>query len=363
MAAKKSDVVEGYPVLWVWLFSLGLVVAFFYYLSNVMAPFLSAALLVYMMNPAVNRLVRYRLPRLLAVLLVFIVIILVLLLLLLFLVPLFLQQTHLLMKLLPQMMMVLQERLLPWIQSLQGGPIETSHASVLVTLKNTLATHWQGASDIATIILQTIATSSMALLHLLTNILLVALVTFYGLLDWDLVLNAAQTLLPPRIAPTLLRLCNEANEMIGAFFRGQLWIMVLLGLGYGIGLGLMGLNVGLLIGLIAGLLSVVPYLGFISGAFIAIVVSLFQFHGFAYVYPITGLFVVGHLLESFWLTPWLVGDKIGLHPIAVIFAIVVSGECFGFMGVLLALPLAAVLKVLLRYFYQRYLRSPFYLLG
>ena len=148
--------------------------------------------------------------------------------------------------------------------------------------------------------------------------------------------------------------------MLAAFMRGQLLVMLSLGAIYALGLHLVGLNYALLIGVLAGLASVVPYLGFVVGIAAALTISLFQFDNYLPLAMVLVVFLVGQIVESFVLTPLLVGDRIGLHPVAVIFAILAGGQLFGFMGVLLALPIAAVIMVLLRHLHKGYINSDLY---
>jgi predicted PurR-regulated permease PerM len=168
-------------------------------------------------------------------------------------------------------------------------------------------------------------------------------------------------LLPRDREARVMTLAGECHEVLGAFVRGQFLVMVALGVIYAAGLMLIGLELGLLIGLIAGLAAIVPYMGFVIGIGAALVAGLFQFGGD--LYPMVGIvavFMVGQALEGMVLTPLLVGDRIGLHPVAVIFAILAGGELFGFTGVLLALPVAAVIMVLVRHVHDLYKDSDMY---
>jgi predicted PurR-regulated permease PerM len=192
------------------------------------------------------------------------------------------------------------------------------------------------------------------------NLLLIPVLTFYFLRDWDWLVARVRALLPRPVEPTVSRLARESDEMLGGFLRGQLSVMVSLGAVYATGLWLAGIDLALLIGMLAGLVSFVPYLGFIVGAGVALVAALVQHGDWLHVLLVIGVFSVGQVLESFVLTPWLVGDRIGLHPVAVIFAVMAGGQLFGFLGVLLALPVAAVVMVLLRYAHQRYTASGLY---
>jgi len=178
--------------------------------------------------------------------------------------------------------------------------------------------------------------------------------------DWDILVEKIFHLLPRHIEPLIKKLALQSDEVLGAFLRGQIIVMASLAGIYSIGLWIAGLELALLVGLLAGLVSFVPYLGFIVGILAAIIASLIQFHDMSLLIPIALVFGIGQLLESLLLTPLLVGDKIGLHPVAVIFAIMAGGQLFGFVGILIALPVSAVIMVLLRHIYQSYVSSNIY---
>ena len=184
--------------------------------------------------------------------------------------------------------------------------------------------------------------------------------TFYFLRDWDVLVDNIRHLLPRPLLPTVTRLAQESNDVLGGFLRGQFSVMVALGAIYAGGLWLVGLDLGLLIGMIAGLVSFVPYLGAFFGVSAAVLASLVQHGDPMHLALVLGVFAVGQTLEGFVLIPWLVGDRIGLHPVAVIFAIMAGGKLFGFLGVLMALPVAAVTMVMLRYAHEKYTHSGLY---
>jgi predicted PurR-regulated permease PerM len=186
------------------------------------------------------------------------------------------------------------------------------------------------------------------------NIILTPIVFFYLLRDWDKVCNLIKGLLPASIRPTALKLAKQCDAVLGEFFRGQLLIMVSLMFIYGIGLTIVGLDVGLMIGIIGGLLSIVPYLGSTFVAVTSATAALIQFGNWHALIGVLIVFLVGQTLEGYVLTPYLVGQRIGLHPVVVIFAILAFGSLFGFFGVLLALPVSAIIKVLLHHFRKSY---------
>jgi predicted PurR-regulated permease PerM len=259
----------------------------------------------------------------------------------------------------PQLLDWLQQQALPWLQVKLGLPDGFWR---LDTVKRALSGHVGQSGDIIGIVLGQATASGRALLGWLTDVVLVPVVGFYLLRDWDRLTCKLRALLPRRIEPLLVRLAGECHDVLGAFIRGQLLVMLGLGLIYAVGLSVIGLDLGLLVGMLAGLASIVPYMGFVIGSAAAVIASVFQYGGME-LYPLLGValvFAVGQLMEGMLLTPLLVGDRIGLHPVAVIFAILAGGQLFGFVGILLALPAAAVIMVMLRHVNDVYKLSDLY---
>jgi predicted PurR-regulated permease PerM len=188
----------------------------------------------------------------------------------------------------------------------------------------------------------------------------VLVAAFYLLRDWDHLVSFLGELVPRKHVGSVSRVVSDIDQVLSAFVRGQLLVMFALGMIYWLGLQMVGLNLAFLIGVVAGLASIVPYLGVILGLLFACVAAIVQFQAFEPLIYIGAVFAVGQLLEGFVLTPWLVGDRIGLHPVAVIFAVMAGGHLLGFTGVLIGLPLAAAIAVILRHLHQRYQRSKFY---
>ena len=327
-----------------------------YFLAPILTPFLVGSLLAYLVDPIVNQLMRLRIPRLLAVILVFVILFSVLLLLIILLIPLIQKQLLLLTDVIPKGIAFLQETILPWVEkhvgSDQGMDINALHQS--------LSTNWMKAGGIAGQFLKTILHSGLALFEWGTNLVLIPVVTFYLLRDWHDIIFKLRGLLPRRIEPTIVSLVVEADTVLSAFFRGQLLVMLSLGCVYSIGLMLVGLQIGLVGGIIAGLASLVPYLGFILGITTASIAAFLQLGTLAAIVPVILVFLIGQLLESMVLTPLLVGNRIGLHPVAVIFAILTGAALYGFFGILLALPIAAVVMVIIRFLLKRYRDSRLY---
>ncbi|MGE0372437.1 MAG: AI-2E family transporter [Gammaproteobacteria bacterium] len=328
-----------------------------YLLAPILTPFLLAALLAYLGNPLVGRLTARRLPRLAAVLLVFLLIFGALLLAPVVLFPLLERQVSVFIERWPDYVDALQTRVVPWLRDSLGIAAQPFDLS---QLKQALLDQWQQAGGIAARAVVAVTQSGLAIVQWLLNLFLIPVVTFYLLRDWDSLMLRLRGLLPRRIEPTVTLLARECDEVLATFLRGQLWVMLVLGLIYSVGLWLVGLDLAFLIGMGAGLVSFVPYLGPIVGFLAGGIAAAAQFHDLLHPLLVIGVFAVGQMLEGMVLTPWLVGDRVGLHPVAVIFAVMAGGQLFGFVGVLIALPAAAVIAVLLRYLHRRYLRSEAY---
>ena len=328
-----------------------------YLLSPILTPFLISALLAYLGDPLVDRLEARRLKRTPAVAVVFIVLFLLLTLLLLLLVPRVEAQVSQLIVKLPGYIEWVRLNLLPRLQDLLPGEVATFDLSVV---QQQLAKHWREAGGLLARAWSTVSGSGLAILGWLANLFLIPVLTFYLLRDWDHLVAGIHALLPRRSEAVWVRLARESDEVLGAFLRGQLLVMFMLGVIYTTGLWIVGLDFALLIGMLAGLVSFVPYLGLIVGIVIAGVASVLQVQGIGDLPWVIVVFVVGQLLEGTVLTPRLVGERVGLHPVAVIFAVMAGGQLYGFFGILLALPVAAVAMVLIRHLLQRYRTSGLY---
>jgi len=329
-----------------------------YLLSPILMPFLVGAALAYLGDPVADRLEAVGLGRTPAVVVVFVALIVVVAGAVVLLLPVIGRQLDYLREQLPAVVDWVRLEALPWAEHQLGVQAEPLG---LEELKQALSGNWQTTGSVAATIVSQTTQSSLAFMSWVANLALIPVVTFYLLRDWDLLVAAIHDLLPRDVQPLAARLGRDCDEVLGAFIRGQLMVMVALGLIYAVGLWLVGLKLGLLIGIVAGIANIVPYLGFVVGIAAAAVAALVQFGDpWIHLALVAAVFMVGQLLEGTLLTPLLVGDKIGLHPVAVIFAVLAGGQLFGFVGVLLALPAAAVIMVLLRHAHNRYRSSRLY---
>lgn len=329
-------------------------------LAPILTPFVLALMLAWLGDPLVDRLEATGRSRNTAVVMVFVLMVLLLALALLILVPMIERQIVTLIAALPQGQQWLMTIAIPWIEQKSGfelmGWLDPER------LIEWVRSHWQQAGGVATAFFGYVSRSGFAVVAWVINLVLLPILTFYFLRDWDKLVERVAALVPRNQIETVSRLARESNEVLGAFIRGQIVVMIALGVVYAAGLSLAGLNLGLLIGMIAGIISFIPYLGATTGIVLAVVAALVQSQGvdLQLLVLVGVVFTVGQLLESYVLTPRIVGDKIGLHPVAVIFAVMAGGQLFGFLGMLLALPVAAIINVLLRYAHERYQQSELY---
>ncbi len=328
-----------------------------YLLAPVLTPFLIAALLSYLGDPLVDRLEAKKLSRTVGVLIVFSLLLLMGLVLLLVLVPMLQNQILILIDKIPLALQWMNEALLPRLSESFGVDIQGIDPELI---RKAISGHWQQVGNVLGQLVKTISSSGQVLIGWLVTITLIPVVSFYLLRDWDHMVAHIRDLLPRNREPTIAKLSRECDAVLAEFMRGQLLVMLALSSIYILGLWIVGLDLALLIGMLAGLVSFVPYLGFVVGIVVAGFAAVMQFHDVIHVVYVAMVFGVGQALEGMVLSPLLVGDRIGLHPVAVIFAVMAGGQLFGFFGVLLALPVAAVIVVLLRHTHQLYLNSDFY---
>jgi predicted PurR-regulated permease PerM len=355
VSSKEESMTESQK--WFVLAGMSVGGVLLYLLAPVLTPFLVAAVLGYIGDPLVDWLEARRFSRSLAVTTVFVSLSLLLLILLLILVPMLERQVVLLVSKLPQYIDWLQNKGLPAFSSLLG--FEAS-AFDLAGIKEMVKEQWLQTGGAVKGALGLISRSGTTLLAWLANLALIPVVAFYMLRDWDILVERVHELIPRRYEATVVRLARASDEVLGAFLRGQLTVMLALGSIYTVGLWIIGLELALLIGMLAGVVSFVPYLGFIVGILAAGVAAVMQYHELLPLLYVAIVFMIGQAVEGMLLTPLLVGEKIGMHPVAVIFAVLAGGQLFGFVGILLALPVAAVVMVLLRYTHEQYVGSSLY---
>lgn len=338
------------PLLWVVLPLLPIVLL--YLLAPVLMPFMAAIILAYICQPLVVRLAVGRVSRTSATLLVMGALLAVFVLLVLILLPLLRSEAELMLERLPDFLENMQARLLPLLPADMHWDVST--------IKELLRDHAQEAGSVAGKVLPWLAGSGAALLGLAMNLLLIPLAMFYLLRDWPQLLARIDALVPRCWHGKVSGIAGEIDAVLAQFMRGQVAVMLMMSVFYALGLWLVGLEFALPIGIVSGLLVFIPYVGMLVGVGLATLVALSQSELWSAVLWVWLVFGIGQLLEGMVVTPRLVGERIGLHPLAVIFALLAFGQLFGFFGVLLALPAAAVLLVCLRHLRAWYLISSFY---
>lgn len=340
----------------IWLAILVIVLVLIYLLAPILMPFISAAVLAYIADPLVDKLEK-KMSRTLAVSIVFFVLSLLALLVLLIVLPLVERQIVVLAEKLPLYIDRIQHYIFPVLKERFGIDVSLFDLNIL---KQSLSDYWKTAGGIAANVISSVSRSGLILAGWIANILLMLVVTFYLLRDWDLLVAKIHALIPRKNEKAIVVIVKESDEVLGAFFRGQMLVMLVLSAVYTVGLMIVGIDTALLIGGLSGMVSFVPYLGFIVGIVVASIAALMQFQEIIPLFYVAIVFMIGQALEGMLLTPLLVGDKIGLHPVAVIFAVLAGGQLFGFVGILLALPIAAVIAVVLRHVHDSYKQSELY---
>ena len=358
MTTKQEKVLPDYRLILFAAAMLGLI----YVLSPILAPFLIGAILAYICSPLVDHIGRLRfgkvrIGRTLSTLLVIALLFGIFIVLLLIVVPLVQKELVLVMQRMPAYLETLCTKVEPWLLTHFGVTL----AIDITQIQDILTQNWKSASNFVGKLLLQVSTHGLALIGWIANLLLVPVVLFYLLRDWHGIIHRFAELIPRDWYAKTASIAREIDLVLAEFLRGQLSVMVLTGIFYAAGLWFAGLELALPIGMIAGLLGFVPYLGPTLGILLALLAAALQFSSLGQLIPVALVFAAGQVLESMVLTPWLVGDRIGLHPVVVIFALLAGGQLFGFSGILLALPVGAAIAVGLRHARHSYLASDLYL--
>ena len=326
------------------------------WLNSVITPFLIGAILAYLGTPLVEAAERRKIPRGLATTIVVLLYGLVLFAVFLVLVPLVQGEGALAAKRLPALLAQALAQVAPWLEQRFGIVLSLDFES----LKSFVAQNAESAHELSLRVLSGVKTGGRIALSILINLALIPVVMFYLLRDWKMIGQRLQELVPRDWQARGRTIVREIDGVLAEFLRGQFSVMVVLAIFYAVGLTIAGLDRAVAIGVLTGLLVFIPYVGFGLGFALGVVAALLQWSGWPAFLGVLAVYGIGQLLENYVLVPWLVGDRIGLHPIAVIFALLAFGQLFGFAGVLLALPASAALLVGLRHLRVEYLLSPFY---
>lgn len=328
-------------------------------LREILMPFAIGALIAYLGDPLVDRLEERRFSRTHGVMIVFGLFLGLLVLMVAVVAPLLIKQLSELAAAIPEAYRWLSSVAVPKLQELLSlTPITLPE----IDWRTSLSEHWSSVGKVTGGVVQQVTTSSLSLLAGMLNVALVPVVAFYLMRDWDLMMAGIMKLVPRAMESGVTSAISEANSVLESFVRGQLVVMGAQALIYSVGLWFVGLNYAVVLGLVAGAASIIPYAGAVIGVGSALIVAYLQFGFDLWALGLVGsVFILGQLIESFALTPMLIGDRIGLHPVAVIFALMAGGQLAGFTGILIALPVAAVLLVFCRRLVNIYMTTDTYL--
>jgi len=338
-----------------WAAALAGFIAALWLLRDILLPFVAGLVLAYLLAPVTDRLERLGLKRVLAALLIIGTFIVVLVVLVILLAPILIGQLGGLAENLPGYVSRLQSLITdpnrPWLRKLLGATFDNAMIGDLVK---------QATGGLAAFV-RSLWSGGQALLSVFSLLVITPVVAFYLMCDWPRMIDRIDGWLPRAQAPTIRALAAEIDAAIAGYIRGQSGICLILGSLYAVALSILGLRFGLLIGVLTGIVSFVPYVGSFTGFVVAVGIAIAQFWpDWAPIAAVIGIFVVGQFLEGYVLSPYLVGRVVGLHPVWLMFALVAFGYLFGFVGLLLAVPLAAATGVLARFALRQYLASPLY---
>jgi predicted PurR-regulated permease PerM len=340
-----------------WTVALAVLVGLLWLLSPILLPFVLGMAIAYVLDPLANRLSKRGISRLFAALLILGGFVIALVLLLLFIVPILSEQFSSFIENAPfyaqRLQVFVSDPGHPWIKRIVGDNLVGADKSVSDVLNQMLG--------YVTAFIASLWTKGQALLSIFSLVIITPVVAFYLICDWDSILNAADSLIPLPQRDTVRSLGHEIDATISAYVRGQTGLCLILGSYYAVGLTLAGLSFGLLIGVISGVVSFIPYVGSLTALVLSLAVAVAQFFpDWTPIVIVAGVVLVGQFLEGNVLAPYLVGHSVGLHPVWLMFALFAFGYLFGFVGLLLAVPLAAAAGVLIRFAVRRYRDSPLY---
>ena len=342
---------------WLWI---GVFIAFgtgLYFLESILMPFFTGLLVAYAMNPAVRNFEKWGISRTIGSTFMIMSFFLLIILLLIIAIPFIQTELLALAAGVPQFGERIMNALKPLLEDayhyIDARDVERIRSFASASLGDLVT--W-GLKLLAKIL-----TNSLALANLISLIIITPIVAFYCLRDWNLIINTIDRWLPRPYEPILRQFFSDINDTIGGFAKGQALVCIVIGTYYSITLTLAGLDFGVIVGVIIGIIAFIPYVGAFVGFLLSIGIALAQFTDWWSVGVVAGIFAIGQTLEGYLLIPYLVGNRIGLHPVWVLFALLAGGALYGFIGILFALPVAAALGVLVRYTRDYYFKSPYYL--
>lgn len=343
-----------------WMFWIALFILFclsVYVLRSVLLPFVAGIVIGYLLDPCASRFEKWGMNRTLATFLVLFLVVIFLVPAIILLVGVIDEQLGRFISVVPQYISSFVKKIDPFINEVHEQFPSLEADKLKLYLRNNIA----NSLKIVGGVLRRIITSGFALFNLISLLLITPVVTFYMLRDWDKFLAKIDSLLPRSSKKSIREQARQIDKTLAGFLRGQLSVCVLLGTYYSLGLHFVGLDLGLLVGFIAGIISFIPYVGSIVGFILSIGIAFAQFDTMMPIMQVVLVFVTGQFIEGNFLTPKLVGDNVGLHPVWVMFALLAGGVLLGFLGLMIAVPVAAIIGVLLRHAIDNYKKSSLYL--
>jgi predicted PurR-regulated permease PerM len=339
-----------------WLIGLAVFVVFLFMLRAVLLPFVLGMAIAYLLDPLCDWLELHKLPRWLSTTIILAIFLLLCIAVLMLLVPIVTGQLSELLKRAPSYLVAVKTQIDHLLTAMEAR----TDPAVMGKIQDSIGGLSDKAIKWVTEALTGLLSQGAALASLIALIVITPVVAFYLLRDWDHLIDSIDAWLPRRHIEVIRQLAREVDQTLAGFLRGQGMVCILLGSFYAVGLSLAGLDFGLIIGLLAGFLTFIPYAGSIFGLLLSVGLAILQFDNWSDVGIVAGVFFVGQVMEGNFLTPKLVGDRVGLHPVWVIFALLAGGALFGFVGILIALPMAAVIGVGVRFALELYMDSPYY---
>ncbi|MFZ6676671.1 AI-2E family transporter [Undibacterium sp. Tian12W] len=330
-------------------------------LGPVLMPFIVAGILAYVLTPWVDKLCalrikRFGLPRSVAATLIIVILIASVLAMLLIMIPILQKELPQLQDQIPRFFNKLDEMLSPLLNEF-GIKVRLDSNGIKSLLTEQISTSGEA---IGKAVLNSVRVGGTAVLGMVANLLLIPIVLFYLLMDWHSLIKRLSHFIPRRFVNNVAHAVEEVDDILAQYLRGQILVMIVLAVYYSVALSIARFDLALPVGIITGFLVFIPYLGFGLGLVLAVIGAILQFDGFSGLMSVAIIYGIGQVVESFYLTPRLVGERIGLHPLTVIFALMAFGELFGFIGILIALPASAVISVAVKHIRTSYLNSPFY---
>lgn len=341
-------------LIWLTIFVLFCVAV--YVLRSVLLPFVAGIIIGYLLDPWATKFEKMGLSRTCATILVMLLVVLIMIPALILLFGLIDEQLGQFLRALPNYLTSFSRKIEPLILKLQDDIPGLQPEKIREYIRGNLGNGLKLLGNVA----RRLVSNGFALINILSLLLITPIVAFYMLRDWDTFVGKVDSLLPKLYKRSIEKQAREIDTILAAFIRGQLSVCVILGTFYAVGLYIVGLDLGLLVGFLAGILSFIPYVGTISGFVISIAIAFAQFDSMMPVFQVIAVFAVGQFFEGNFLTPKLVGDSVGLHPVWVMFALLAGGVLLGFLGLMIAVPVAAIIGVIVRHAIENYKESALY---